>query len=69
MSYMSELSIEIQERFAEGQSVADISRALDIPAHWVTEIVNEDEYIEYVSSQIQWAQDSADADAVAYGTR
>lgn len=67
MSRMSELSIEIQERLAEGQSVAEISRALNIPPHWVTEIRDEDEFIEYLSSQIQWAQDSADADAIAYG--
>ena len=65
MSRMSELSIEIQERLAEGQTPADVARALDIPTHWVTEIAEEDAYQDYLA----YANRCADADAIAYGNR
>ena len=65
MSRMSELSIEIQERLADGHAPASIARELNIPAHWVTEIAEEDAYLDYLAT----ADAYADADAVAYGTR
>ena len=60
---MSELSIEIQERLAEGQTPATIARDLNIPTHWVTEIAEEDAYLDYLEAADRYA----DADAIAYG--
>jgi len=37
MSYMSTLSILIQERLERGELPADIAYALDIPVSWVYE--------------------------------
>ena len=65
MSRMSELSLEIQERLAEGQTPAKIARDLNIPTHWVTEISEEDAYLDYLATADRYA----DADAIAYGTR
>jgi len=72
MSYMSELDLEIRERVAAKQSPAEIAKALDIPAHWVKEMVEENEYNELMDRRYDdafFAEQSADADAEAYGNR
>ena len=72
MSYMSELDLEIRERTAARQAPAEIAKALGIPAHWVVEIVEENEYVEHLNRRASdefFAEQSADADAEIYGTR
>lgn len=72
MSRMSELDLEIRERVAAKQSPVDIAKALGIPSHWVVEITEENEYTDYMerrASEEFYAEQSADADAQAYGTR
>jgi len=64
MSRMSELDLEIRERMAARQSPVEIAKALGVPSHWVVEIVEENEYNDHF-----FAENSADADAQAYGTR
>ena len=65
MGRMSELSIEIEERLANGQEPIGIARDLNIPVHWVTEISGENDYLDYLASADRYA----DADAIAYGNR
>lgn len=75
MSYMSELDIAIRERTAEKQSPAEIAKALGIPAHWVTEMIEEDAYNDYNELMNKRADEEfaaeqyADEDALNYGTR
>jgi hypothetical protein len=66
---MSELDIEIRELVREGRAAAEIAQALNIPAHWVTEIVEENEYNEMEARYRDefFAEQCADADAEAYG--
>jgi hypothetical protein len=71
MSRMSELAIEISERIRAGHNPAHVARDLGIPIHWVTEIAEENDYNEYMerrASEEFFAEQSADADAMAYGT-
>jgi DNA-directed RNA polymerase specialized sigma subunit len=72
MSRMSELDIEIRERTVARQTPAEIAKALGIPQHWVVEMIEENAYNDYMdknASRHYYADDSADADAQAYGTR
>lgn len=65
MSSMSELSIEIEDRLADGHDPAAIARELNIPVHWVTEISGENAYLDYMAD----AEAYANADAIAYGMK
>jgi hypothetical protein len=69
MGRMSELDIEIRERLAACETPAKIARDLNIPQHWVDEMSEEDEYIDYMAAQAAYHAESADLDAQAYGTR
>jgi uncharacterized glyoxalase superfamily metalloenzyme YdcJ len=72
MGRMSELDIEIRERTAARQAPAEIAKALGIPVHWAVEIVEENEYNDYLNRRASdefFAEQSADADAEIYGTR
>ena len=72
MGRMSELDIEIRERTAARQAPAEIAKALNIPAHWVVEMVEENAYNDYLNRRASdefFAEQSADADAEQYGTR
>ena len=72
MSRMSELDIELRERVAQGQSPSEVAQALGIPKHWVTEMTEENEYQDYMAQRASdefFAEQSADADALNYGTR
>jgi len=72
MSRMSDLDLEIRERNAAKQSPAEIAHDLNIPAHWVVEMLAENDYTDYLESRARgefFAEQSADADAEIYGTR
>lgn len=72
MGRMAELDMEIRERVAQGQSHVEISKALNIPAHWVAEMVEENDYTDYLERRAAYehaAEVSADLDAIQYGTR
>ena len=72
MGRMSELVIEIRERTAARQAPAEIAKALSIPQHWVVEMIEENEYNDYLNRRASdefFAEQSADADAEIYGTR
>lgn len=75
MSRMSELDIEIRELVREGRAAAEIAQALNIPAHWVTEMIEENDYnayTDYLNRRYDdefAAEQYADADAEAYGLR
>lgn len=61
MSKMSEMSLEIQERLANGEEPRSIANSLNIPVNWVHAV--EDDYL-YIT-----ADDYADVDAIAYGVK
>ncbi len=65
MSRMSELHIDIQDMLAAGMSRAFIAKELNIPEHWIPEILEEQEYQDHLA----YADRCADADAIHYGTR
>ena len=72
MSRMSELDMEIRERSAAKQSPAEIAHDLNIPAHWVVEMLAENDYTDYMESRASeeyFAEMQANIDAEAYGTR
>lgn len=72
MSRMSELDIELRNRVAQGQTPTEVAKALGIPAHWVTEMTEENDYNDYMEERAQQefaAEQSADEDALNYGTR
>jgi hypothetical protein len=69
MSRMSELDLQIRERLAALQTPAMIARDLNIPIHWVQEMSEEDEYIDYMAAEAAYHAESADLDAANYGTR
>jgi len=69
---MAELDLEIRERLALGQTPEQMAKLLDVPTHWVTEIVSENAYTDYMAERAAQefaAEQFADADALNYGTR
>lgn len=72
MARMSELHMEISERLREFQTPAKIARDLNVPLHWVTEIADEDEYVDYCAAQAAYyaeAEHQATLDALEYGMK
>ncbi len=72
MGRMAELDLEIRERTAARQAPAEIAKALGIPQHWVVEMIEENEYNDYLQHRADEefaAEQFADADAEAYGLR
>jgi len=72
VSRMSELDIELRSRVAQGQSPSEVAKALGIPAHWVTEMTEENAYTDYMAERAAQefaAEQYADEDALNYGTR
>lgn len=65
MSRMSELHIDIQDMLSAGMSRAFIAKELNIPEHWIPEILEEQEYQDHLA----YADRCADDDAIAYGLK
>ena len=70
MGRMAELDMEIRERTARGDTPLEIAFCIDIPTHWVTEMIEENAYMDHMEAQTAYqAERLADADAIEYGTR
>lgn len=65
MSRMSDLHLDIIEAIGSGEHPKEIASRLNVPLSWVRSV--EDDFYSELAAQHNWAHDSADADALAYG--
>lgn len=65
MSRMSDLHIDISDALASGDHPHTIAKRFKVPVEWVESV--ERDNIEFEAAQREWAERSADADAIAYG--
>lgn len=65
MSRMSDLHIEISDALAAGEYPENIANRLGVPVEWVQTV--EDDFYNVAFMRHSYADESADADAIAYG--
>jgi len=65
MSRMSDLHIDISDALASGEHPRQIADRFNVPVQWVESV--EADNINFEAAQREWADRSADADAIAYG--